>query len=362
MVKLYKLYWLITSHDVNFKKIQGREFLIKIQKYLRDTSKFKIWLEFSCFFYKTVSEVYLLKKIYHSWAWIRYFIKLLWNLFKRFSLWYTLERYIRVQQFILKLMFFVWFVGFTWSYHNDRFLYTYFMEVYMYNWIIWQAGTYCFRVKFMSWWDYIRGFFFVAFWWKFHYIISFPVLHWIVDRLDKTVDYESMGWVYKFEEYLESKGWMPEHQHTNKRKKQLDEMHEKARKRSIENYLARRFYQEEQKWTLLNFMRWQQERLMDEDDPDFQKWKTEHNAKKKKKFLDDLKKRVKKGEITVEQIIEAKKKNDAEKLEKQKAQELKRQKLREIAIQRYGPKFVEVEERWPEYKKKRLAEMRYGKK
>ena len=64
MVKLYKLYWLITSHDVNFKKIQGREFLIKIQKYLRDTSKFKIWLEFSCFFYKTVSEVYLLKKIY----------------------------------------------------------------------------------------------------------------------------------------------------------------------------------------------------------------------------------------------------------------------------------------------------------
>ena len=101
---------------------------------------------------------------------------------------------------------------------------------------------------------------------------------------------------------------------------------------------------------------------MDEDDPDFQKWKTEHNAKKKKKFLDDLKKRVKKGEITVEQIIEAKKKNDAAKLEKQKAQELKRQKLREIAIQRYGPKFVEVEERWPEYKKKRLAEMRYGKK
>jgi hypothetical protein len=40
---------------------------------------------------------------------------------------------------------------------------------------------------------------------------------------------------------------MPEHQHTNKRKRQLEEMHQKARERAAENYLARRFYQEEEK-------------------------------------------------------------------------------------------------------------------
>jgi hypothetical protein len=33
-----------------------------------------------------------------------------------------------------------------------------------------------------------------------------------------------------------------------------------------------------------------------------------------------------------------------------------------LAIERYGKKLVEIEERWPEYKKKRLAEMKNRKK
>lgn len=363
MIKFYKLYLLITSKDtVNFKKIKGREFLIKIQKYFRDTAKHKIWLEFSCYFYKISSEVYILTKIIHLYAWIVFISLLSFGLFKKFSLWYTLERYIKVQKFIIKLMFFVGFVGFTWSFHDDRFYYTNFIGIYMINWVIWQTGTYCFRVKFMSKWDYLRAFCFIFFWWKFHFIISFPILHWIVDRLDKTVDYESMGWVYKFEEYLESKGWMPEHQHTNKRKNELNKKHKAARDRAIGDFHARIFYQEEEKWTLLNWMRWQQERLMDQDDPDHQEWLKELNAKKRKKFLDDLKKRVKKGELTVEQIIEAKNKYEAEKERKKKIKDEFDQKIMKLVNQRgeerYGPRIWKAYSEYPEYKKKRLAEMR----
>jgi len=40
---------------------------------------------------------------------------------------------------------------------------------------------------------------------------------------------------------------MPKHQHTNKRKKELQERTRIARERSIENYFARKFYNEEQK-------------------------------------------------------------------------------------------------------------------
>ena len=363
IIKLYKLYWLIsTPEDINWKKLKAREFLINSQRYQRDMSKEKLWLKFSCYFYEINSQIYLLTKLNHLWAWIKYIILLLWNLFRLFSLNYTIERYIRTQKFIIKIMFFVWFVGFTWSYHNDRFLYTYFMDVYMINWLIWQTGTYCFRIKFMSWWDYVRAFSCMYFWWTFHSIISFPVLHWLVDRLDKTVDYESMGWVYKFEEYLESKGWMPKHQHTNKRKKELQERTRIARERSIENYFARKFYNEEQKWTLLNFMRWQQERLMDEDDPEFQKWNAEHQAKLKKKLIDDIKKKLKKGEVTMDQVLAAKERYETnqlkKKLEREKREKLREDRLREKLTREWGPRIAEAELKYPEYRKRRLAEMK----
>jgi hypothetical protein len=63
------------------------------------------------------------------------------------------------------------------------------------------------------------------------------------------------------------------------------------------------------------------------------------------KFKKDLHRRVQKGELTIQQIIEAKEKAAEARLKKQKDAELKRQKLRELAIERYGKKLVEIEER-----------------
>ncbi len=101
---------------------------------------------------------------------------------------------------------------------------------------------------------------------------------------------------------------------------------------------------------------------MDQDDPDHQEWLKELNAKKRKKFLDDLKKRVKKGELTVEQIIEAKNKYEAEKERKKKIKDEFDQKIMKLVNQRgeerYGPRIWKAYSEYPEYKKKRLAEMR----
>ena len=109
-------------------------------------------------------------------------------------------------------------------------------------------------------------------------------------------------------------------------------------------------------------MRWQQERLMDEDDPEFQKWNAEHQAKLKKKLIDDIKKKLKKGEITMDQVLAAKERYETnqlkKKLEREKREKLREDRLREKLTREWGPRIAEAELKYPEYRKRRLAEMK----
>ena len=93
---------------------------------------------------------------------------------------------------------------------------------------------------------------------------------------------------------------MPEHQHTNKRKNELKKRQEEAKKKSVEDFFARRYYHEEENRTLLSFMRGRRKRLIEQGqfDPEYQEWLRKHKEQKHKKFLDDLKKRLKKARLT----------------------------------------------------------------
>jgi len=105
----------------------------------------------------------------------------------------------------------IWFGGFTYDFHDNIQLFVPFVEAYLTNSFIYNIGVYSFKIKNITKFQAFRGFLFVCFWHYVDYQVCLPILKWIVYVLDKKVDYESMGWVYKLEAYLDAKGWIPRH-------------------------------------------------------------------------------------------------------------------------------------------------------
>ena len=139
---------------------------------------------------------------------------------KAMAFWYTEYRYTLVQKTIYSLCWIIWFCGFTYDYHNNIFLFEPFVEAYLANSFVYNVSVYSFKIKNITLFQYIRGLCFVCIWHYIDYAVCLPILRWVVYVLDKKVDYESMGWVYKLEAYLDAKGWMPRHPWSTYRKKQ----------------------------------------------------------------------------------------------------------------------------------------------
>jgi len=126
-------------------------------------------------------------------------------------LWYNEYRYTIVQKIIYISCWVIWFGGFTYDFHDNIQLFVPFVEAYLINSFIYNIGVYSFKIKNITKFQAFRGFLFVCFWHYVDYQVCLPILKWIVYVLDKKVDYESMGWVYKLEAYLDAKGWIPRH-------------------------------------------------------------------------------------------------------------------------------------------------------
>jgi len=130
---------------------------------------------------------------------------------KNMFLWYNEYRYTIVQKIIYISCWVIWFGGFTYDFHDNIQLFVPFVEAYLTNSFIYNIGVYSFKIKNITKFQAFRGFLFVCFWHYVDYQVCLPILKWIVYVLDKKVDYESMGWVYKLEAYLDAKGWIPRH-------------------------------------------------------------------------------------------------------------------------------------------------------
>ena len=141
---------------------------------------------------------------------------------KKMAMWYTEYRYTVIQKLIYGSCWIIWFCGFTYDYHDDIYLFVYFIDVYLINSFIYNVCVYSFKIKNITWFQYVRGLCFVSFWHYIDYAVCLPIFRWVVYVLDKKVFYESMGWVYKLEEYLDGNGWIPRHSwSTNTKKKNI---------------------------------------------------------------------------------------------------------------------------------------------
>ena len=154
------------------------------------------------------------------WVYITKFCMRITATLRAMAFWYTEYKYTLVQKTIYSSCWVIWFCGFTYDYHNNIFLFEPFVEAYLANSFIYNVSVYSFKIKNITLFQYVRGLCFVCIWHYIDYAVCLPILRWVVYVLDKKVDYESMGWVYKLEAYLDDRGWMPRHPWSTYRKKQ----------------------------------------------------------------------------------------------------------------------------------------------
>lgn len=178
------------------QKIKDCDYAYELYKIIKEEFIQKILFNLS----KTILKISKYKYIGLP---IRLIFKLLF-LFKKFSLSYKWITFYLIQQFLLWSCLFIWFFGYTYDYHNDRFLYQYFLTLVVVNYNIYMLGVYLFKIKVMKPFDYLRGLgtmFFLN--WIFFYL-SLPIWYFIFDHMDKGMTYKSIKWLQKYEAKLDS--------------------------------------------------------------------------------------------------------------------------------------------------------------